>query len=163
MHSFVPGRGVAGRISDWHTRSDSFIRRAQRIFKCRAAAFVALLLAVLSAAAQAQTGTATAVVTLGVPVPVAGQQFTVYALATNPNLTPAPTGSIQFDFGDGTPTVTVPMDYRVSITTHIYASTSTAHITATYLGDSNFAPVSTTVSGQVLTSVPAVTLNTFGD
>jgi hypothetical protein len=110
-----------------------------------------------------QTGASPAAVTLGVPPPVAGQQFTVYALVTNLSRSPAPTGSIQFDFGDGTSALSVPMTYRVAIATHTYFKVGSAQITATYSGDSNFAPASAVVQGQILTAVPAVTLNVFGD
>ena len=127
------------------------------------AIIVALSLALTGALALAQTGSSPAVVTLGIPPPIVGQQFLVYALVTNPSLSPDPTGSIQFDFGNGTPSVSVAMTNRVAITTHTYAALGSATVTASYSGDSTFAPASTVVSGEILTAVPAVTLNMFGD
>jgi len=102
-------------------------------------------------------------VTLGVPTPQVGRQFKIYALVTNPSQTPDPTGSILFDFGDGTPSVGVELADRLVITTHTYASLGSAKITASYSGDSTFAPSSAVVNGQVLASVPEVTLNMYGD
>lgn len=110
-----------------------------------------------------QTGSSTASVTVGMPAPVVGKEFTVDALVTNPAFTPAPQGSVQFDFGDGTAPVTVPLSYRAATTTHTYAAAGPAKVTAAYSGDSNFAPASAVVQGQILRSVPHVTLNVYGD
>jgi hypothetical protein len=97
------------------------------------------------------------------PVPVAGKSFTVVALVTNPAYVPTPTGSVQFDFGDGTPAVTVALDYRTASTTHTYSAVDPANVTATYSGDSSFGPASTTLQGQIVRSVPNMALNVFGD
>jgi hypothetical protein len=97
------------------------------------------------------------------PTPVVGKALTVYALVTNPVSIPAPTGSVQFDFGDGTPTVTVPMSYRIATATHTYSAVGPAKVTATYSGDSNFSTASETIQGQIVRSAPNVTLNVYGD
>jgi hypothetical protein len=125
--------------------------------------FAHIIFALFGAFAFAQAGALPVVVTLGAPPPVAGQEFTVSALVTNPALSPAPTGSIQFNFGDGTSDVSVPMTYRVAKTTHTYSTVGSAQITATYSGDATFTSSTAVVQGQVLTSVPTVTLNVFGD
>ena len=125
--------------------------------------FAAFSISLSGFVALAQTGSSPTVVTLGVPPPIVGQQFQVHAVVTNPALSPDPTGSIQFDFGDGTPSVTVATVNRVAITTHTYAALGSAKITASYSGDSTFAPSIAVVSGQILTAVPAVTLNVYGD
>ncbi|MEU9499694.1 Ig-like domain repeat protein [Streptomyces sp. NPDC048196] len=51
-----------------------------------------------------------------------------------------PTGSVTFDFGDGTPPVTAPVDDGVSTLTHAYpsAADSPYEVTATYSGDADF-------------------------
>ena len=124
---------------------------------------MAMFAAIVATSAFGQAGLSTAVVTLGAPSPVVGQPFTVYALVTNPSLSPAPTGSIQFDFGDGSPTVSVDMGYRVATATHTYAAVGSAKMTATYSGDANFASASAVVQGEIVRSVPSVQLNVFGD
>jgi hypothetical protein len=97
------------------------------------------------------------------PAPVSGRPFTVDALVTNPLYVPTPTGSVAFDFGDGTPVVTVPLDYRLASTTHTYSAVGLAKVTATYSGDSTFAVTSATLQGQIVRSTPGALLNVFGD
>jgi hypothetical protein len=129
---------------------------------CRPIWPFALLLATRNCA-LGQTAASSVSVTLGMSAPVVGKIFTAYALVTNPAFVPAPTGSVQFDFGDGSPSVMVPMSYRVATTTHTYTSAGPANVTATYSGDSNFQPTSARLQGQVVRSVPNVTLNVYGD
>ncbi|WP_216093850.1 Ig-like domain-containing protein, partial [Streptomyces abyssalis] len=51
-----------------------------------------------------------------------------------------PTGTVTFDFGDGSPTVVVPLSGGVASTNHTYTSTAGSPFTATatYSGDVNF-------------------------
>jgi len=137
--------------------------RWMRIAVSRAQIFTLAALSFSGMALSGQTGASVAVVTLGAPPPVAGREFTVYAMVMNPAITPAPTGSIQFDFGDGTAAVSVPMTYRAATTTHTYTAVGASQMTATYSGDANFAPASAQVKGQILSAVTPVTLNVYGD
>lgn len=129
---------------------------------CHPAWFLVGLIAA-SSCAFSQTGGSAVSVTVGMTTPVVGKEFTAYTLVTNHVTVPAPNGSVEFDFGDGTPTVRVAMNYRIATATHTYSSVGPAKVTATYSGDSNFAPASATLQGQVVRSVSSATLNIYGD
>ncbi|WP_431952346.1 Ig-like domain repeat protein, partial [Actinacidiphila sp. bgisy167] len=75
--------------------------------------------------------------------PVAGQPITVTAAVTPATpTTAAPTGTVTFDFGDGSPSVPVPLQAGTAAVAHTYphASGTPYQITATYSGDTDFAP-----------------------
>ncbi|QPP09233.1 hypothetical protein G4Z16_25605 [Streptomyces bathyalis] len=85
---------------------------------------------------------ATTTVLTDVPDPsVVGQSvsFTATVSASAPGAG-TPTGTVVFDFGDGSPTVPVPLVGGVATTSHAYTTTtgSPFALTATYGGDSNF-------------------------
>ncbi|WP_186831738.1 Ig-like domain repeat protein [Streptomyces sp. ISID311] len=106
----------------------------------------------------APAATATAVVSSPDPS-VAGQQVTV--TATVSTIAPGdglPTGTVTFDFGDGTPAVTAPVADGTAGTTHVWPSTSGSPylITATYSGDPDFSP-STGSDIQSVTPAPTTT------
>jgi hypothetical protein len=160
FHYLFIARNCNGDSSDCGVAIRSYLRRSVK----KARWLHVLSLALLGClAASGQTGAMPAAVTIGMPAPVAGTAFAIYALVTNPALSPAPTGTITFDFGDGTPTVTVPMDYRVASTTHSYASVGPAKVTATYSGDSTFASASAVLQGAILTTVSKPKLTVYGD
>jgi hypothetical protein len=158
---YFPGRRFAFEAGSGSETANP--RRVDRGWSKIAQILAIVLAAIAAVSAAGQSGGSTAVVTLGAPPPVVGQPFTVYALVTNPSRSPAPTGSIEFDFGDGTPTVTAAMGYRVATATHTYAAVGSAKITATYSGDADFTSASAVLQGQILKSVPSVQLNVFGD
>ncbi|MEU9924954.1 Ig-like domain repeat protein, partial [Streptomyces griseoluteus] len=91
---------------------------------------------------QTVTKAATVTQVLTSPAPsAAGQQVTVTArMAPTAPGAGVPTGSVTFDFGDGSPTVTAPMVGGTANTTHVYAgaSASSHTVTATYSGDADF-------------------------
>ncbi|MGP3945921.1 Ig-like domain repeat protein [Streptomyces sp. 6N106] len=66
----------------------------------------------------------------------------------------APSGTVTFDFGDGSPTATAPVTGGVATVTHPYATSggSPYTVTATYGGDADFAPSSTSGTHTVLVS-----------
>ncbi|GAA3368941.1 hypothetical protein GCM10017744_086980 [Streptomyces antimycoticus] len=66
----------------------------------------------------------------------------------------SPTGSVTFDFGDGTPTVTAPVTGGVASATHAYPTSvgSPFTVTAAYGGDPDFAPSTATGTHTVLVS-----------
>ncbi|MFE5118958.1 Ig-like domain repeat protein [Streptomyces sp. NPDC056669] len=101
-----------------------------------------------------QAATATAVVTSPDPS-VAGEVVTLTARvsAVAPGAG-SPTGTVTFDFGDGTPTVTAPVTGGVASTTHAYATSvgSPFTVTAAYGGDPDFAPSAATGTHTVLVS-----------
>ncbi|WP_170314245.1 Ig-like domain repeat protein, partial [Streptomyces angustmyceticus] len=72
---------------------------------------------------------------------LAGQGVTLVArVAPVPPGDGAPTGTVTFDFGDGTPTVTAPLTGGAATVTHAYddAAEDPYTITAAYSGDGNF-------------------------
>ncbi|WP_435603597.1 Ig-like domain repeat protein [Streptomyces sp. bgisy130] len=78
---------------------------------------------------------------------VAGQEVTFTALISAvPPGAGTPTGTVTFDFGDGTPPVTAPVISDVATVTHAYTdSTGSPYtVTATYQGDDDFAPATVT-------------------
>ncbi|WP_411136761.1 beta strand repeat-containing protein [Streptomyces sp. C10] len=92
---------------------------------------------------------------------VAGQQVTFTARVTAvPPGAGTPTGTVTFDFGDGTAPVTAPVSSDEATVTHAYASTagSPYTVTATYSGDADFAPVTTT--GDHVVAASAATTST---
>ncbi|MFF7232572.1 Ig-like domain repeat protein [Streptomyces sioyaensis] len=106
----------------------------------------------------APAATATAVVSAPDPS-VAGQPVTV--TATVSTIAPGdglPTGTITFDFGDGTPAVTAPLTDGAAGTTHVWPSTSGSPYTATatYSGDTDFT-ASTGSDTQSVTPAPTTT------
>ncbi|MGW9170211.1 Ig-like domain repeat protein, partial [Streptomyces decoyicus] len=98
-----------------------------------------------------QAGTTTAV-DLAPGPSVAGQPVTVTATVTAvPPGAGTPTGTVTFDFGDGTPPVTTPLTNGTTDTTHTYTDTSGSphSVTATYNGDGNLTPSTGTGSQTV--------------
>ncbi|MFE2678963.1 beta strand repeat-containing protein, partial [Streptomyces hygroscopicus] len=86
-----------------------------------------------------QAGTATAVGSAPGPS-VVGQPVTVTAAVTAvPPGAGTPTGTVTFDFGDGTTTVAEPLAGGTAATSHTYTDTtgSPYTVTATYDGDTN--------------------------
>ncbi|MGW2637091.1 Ig-like domain repeat protein [Streptomyces sp. NPDC001348] len=76
---------------------------------------------------------------------VTGQQVTVTAtVAAGTQEAGTPTGTVTFDFGDGTAPVSAPISAGTATATHTYASASGSPygITATYSGDTSFLPSS---------------------
>ncbi|SCK55669.1 Ig-like domain repeat protein, partial [Streptomyces sp. WMMB 322] len=65
--------------------------------------------------------------------------FTATVAPVPPNVG-TPTGTVTFNFGDGSPSVVVPLSGGVASTTHAYSTTSGSPftVTAVYSGDSNF-------------------------
>ncbi|MFF4281614.1 Ig-like domain repeat protein [Streptomyces kronopolitis] len=83
---------------------------------------------------------------------VAGQEVTFTARVTAvPPGAGAPTGTVTFDFGDGTAPVTAPVSAGVAAIAHTYASASATPyaVTATYSGDPDFAPATATAPHTV--------------
>ncbi|GAA1145708.1 hypothetical protein GCM10009579_80780 [Streptomyces javensis] len=118
---------------------------------------------------HAVTPAATTTVVTSSPTPSAvGQTVTLIArVAPVPPGAGAPTGTVTFDFGDGTTTATVPVANGVATTTHAYVSTagSPYTITATYGGDDNFATstVTTVQPVEMDVSATATTVSTTPD
>ncbi|MFI1539841.1 beta strand repeat-containing protein, partial [Streptomyces anandii] len=83
---------------------------------------------------------------------VTGQQVTVTAvIGPVAPAAGAPTGTVTFDFGDGTAAVSVPVTDGTAATTHTYVSASGGPhtVTAAYDGDFDFAPSTGTTSHTV--------------
>ncbi|MFJ9469872.1 Ig-like domain repeat protein [Streptomyces caniferus] len=108
-----------------------------------------------TSATASHTVTAAASTTSVTSVPdpaVPGQPVTV--TATVSAVTPGagtPTGTVTFDFGDGTPPVTTPVTDGSATATHAWADTagSPYTLTTTYNGDTDFAPSSSTTTQTV--------------
>ncbi|MFB6437043.1 Ig-like domain repeat protein [Streptomyces sp. NPDC056411] len=97
-----------------------------------------------------------------------GQTVTLIARVTPvPPGAGAPTGTVTFDFGDGSPTVTAPVSANLATVTHAWTSTagSPYTVTATYAGDGDFAAsVGTTVQTvAVSVSTTATTVSSTPD
>ncbi|MES4892200.1 Ig-like domain repeat protein [Streptomyces sp. NPDC096012] len=108
---------------------------------------------------------ATVTTTTSVPDPSAvGQPVTVIArvLADAPGAG-TPTGSVTFDFGDGTPPVTSSVVDHVATASHTFAGTSGSPyaITATYHGDSDFAGSSSPPHDHVVAASVSETSTTL--
>ncbi|MFE6739323.1 Ig-like domain repeat protein, partial [Streptomyces tubercidicus] len=89
---------------------------------------------------------------------VAGQQVTFTALVSAvPPGAGSPTGTVTFDFGDGTAPVTAPVTSEVATVTHAYVGTtgSPYTVTAGYSGDDDF--TSATATGVHTVAVSAAT------
>ncbi|WP_395368525.1 Ig-like domain repeat protein [Streptomyces tubercidicus] len=87
-----------------------------------------------------KAATSTAVVSSPDPT-VVGQLTTVTAsVASVAPGAGAPSGTVTFDFGDGSPTLTAPVGDGLAVVTHAYGGTSGSPfvITGTYGGDANF-------------------------
>ncbi|WP_037837630.1 Ig-like domain repeat protein [Streptomyces sp. NRRL S-337] len=85
-----------------------------------------------------------------------GQTVTLIARVTPvPPGAGAPSGSVTFDFGDGSPTVTAPVSGNLATVTHAWTSTSGSPytVTASYAGDGDFAASVGTAVQSVATSV----------
>ncbi|MFF9511786.1 Ig-like domain repeat protein [Streptomyces sp. NPDC014724] len=108
-----------------------------------------------STATGTQTVTAAASSTAIVASPqpsVVGQEFTFTAtVGVLPPASGTPTGTVTFDFGDGTPAVTVPVSGGVAVGTHTYTDTtgSPYTVSAAYSGDSDIAASSGAISHTV--------------
>ncbi|MEU4894980.1 Ig-like domain repeat protein [Streptomyces sp. NPDC044780] len=113
------------------------------------------------------TPAATATTVFSSPDPSAvGQPVTIIAnVATTAPGTGTPTGSVTFDFGDGTPTVTAPTVAGVATVTHAYAETSGSPytITAGFADDGDSAPSTGTDIHTVRPATTATTLTADPD
>ncbi|MEI5133744.1 Ig-like domain repeat protein [Streptomyces libani] len=92
---------------------------------------------------------------------VAGQPVTATAtVAVVPPGAAAPTGTVTFDFGDGTPPVDAPLTDGAAAISHVYAGTtgSPYTVTATYQGDGNLEPSTGTGSQSVGPSASSTTV-----
>ncbi|MFE9007180.1 Ig-like domain repeat protein [Streptomyces sp. NPDC007875] len=97
---------------------------------------------------------------------VTGQPVTV--TATVSAIAPGagtPTGTVTFDFGDGTPTVTAPVAGGTATLTHGYptALNSPYTITADYSGDADFAPSGDTATQSVAPAATDTTVTSAPD
>ncbi|MFI1304089.1 Ig-like domain repeat protein [Streptomyces sioyaensis] len=98
-----------------------------------------------------QSSSATTVTSTPDPSTV-GQQVTFTATVTAlPPGTDTPTGTVTFDFGDGTPTATAPLTDGITTTLHTYTDAADLPytVTATYNGDTDFTPSTGTDSQTV--------------
>ncbi|MCK8438938.1 hypothetical protein G3I77_39995, partial [Streptomyces sp. D2-8] len=92
-------------------------------------------------------------------LPVVGEQVTfTAAVAPAPSAAGAPTGTVWFDFGDGTVPVTAVVVDGLATAAHTYTSTSGSPytVTAAYSGDNDFAP-SSDVTEQAVVQAPTST------
>ena len=108
---------------------------------------------------QSVNAAATATLVASSPDPsVVGQSatFTATVAPVAPG-TGVPTGTVSFDFGDGTPSATAPVTGGVATTTHSYAGTSgSPHtVTASYGGDSGFVASSSSDTQTVVAATTA--------
>ncbi|MFG2533013.1 Ig-like domain repeat protein [Streptomyces sp. NPDC048516] len=104
--------------------------------------------------------TATTVISSPDPT-VTGQPVTVTAtVAPVPSGAGVPTGTVTFDFGDGTAAITAPLSGGAVTVAHTYTSAtgSPYSITAGYSGDANF---SSSSGGDTQTVLPAATTTTL--
>ena len=120
-----------------------------------------LLFGSLSAAQQAARLTPT--VLAGMPIPVVGQQVTAEAVVSDPTFSALPSGSVVFDFGDGSPTTDVELANTLAVATHTYASLGTYEVTFTYSGDAKFTGVQRTMPLATVLQKPVLYLHTIGD
>lgn len=130
--------------------------------------FARLLLCLLAAvffpaAALGQSGSSAPTVTIGVTPLVIGSPATIQVLVTNPAFSPLPTGQVILDFGDATTPASLSLSNTWAGTTHAYADPGQFTITASYSGDSNFAPAIASLTAVDLISAPVYTLQGFGD
>nr|QBF51787.1 IPT/TIG domain-containing protein [Streptomyces caniferus] len=109
----------------------------------------------------AAAGTTTVVVSSPDPS-VSGQVVTVMAgVAANTPGDGVPTGTVTFDFGDGSPAVTASLTGGTASTTHAWPGTSGSPytVTATYSGDGDFAPSTGSGSQSVTPATTALTVS----
>ncbi|MFE9060091.1 Ig-like domain repeat protein [Streptomyces violaceusniger] len=110
---------------------------------------------------------ASATVVTSDPTPsVSGEPVAVTATVTGvPTTSVTPTGTITFDFGDGTPGVTAPLADGAATVTHAYAAPSGSpySITAVYNGDSVFHPSTGTGSHTVAQAATTTTVTSSPD
>ncbi|MFJ9743291.1 Ig-like domain repeat protein [Streptomyces sp. NPDC101166] len=88
-------------------------------------------------------------------LPVVGERFTITAaVAPVAPATGTPTGTVWFDFGDGSVPVTAVVVDGLATATHAYSTTgdSPYTVTAAYSGDDDFAPSSDTAEQTVVRS-----------
>ncbi|MFI0779866.1 Ig-like domain repeat protein [Streptomyces sp. NPDC021212] len=105
----------------------------------------------------APAATTTTVTSTAEPSAV-GQTVTLIARVTPvPPGAGNPTGTVTFDFGDGTPTATAPVSGNLAMVTHAYTGTagSPYTVTAAYSGDPDFAASTGTTAQRVEMSVSA--------
>lgn len=103
------------------------------------------------------------IITLGVTLPVINQPASIQALVTDPALAGVPTGTVVIDFGDGSEPASVTLsESRVEVT-HTYTSAGQFTITASYGGDTNFAPATKSLTTVSVVAEPAYQLRLFGD
>ncbi|MER7901615.1 Ig-like domain repeat protein, partial [Streptomyces sp. NPDC096046] len=91
---------------------------------------------------------------------VAGQPVTFTATVT-PDVTgaDAPTGTVTFDFGDGTPPVAAPVDNGTATISHAYATTGSPYtVTAAFGGEEYFAGSTTTATHTVEQASTSITV-----
>ncbi|MFF4284315.1 Ig-like domain repeat protein [Streptomyces sp. NPDC001633] len=91
-----------------------------------------------SVAASVST-TATTVSSSPDPSDVSGTVTFTATVAVVPPASGTPTGSVTFEFGDGSPTVAVPLAGGTATATHAYAAAGSYSVTAVYSGDADFA------------------------
>jgi hypothetical protein len=104
----------------------------------------------------------TTTVTSSMNPSVAGQDVMFTAtVSPAPGGTGVPTGTVVFDFGDGSAPATISLSSGVAQVTHSFTSVGTYTITGAYSGDSDFNKSSDTLSQMVNTSsgLPAHPLN----
>src|SRR5579862_3125895 len=126
------------------------------------ALFVFCLVLLSSAFGLAQSSPVNPQITIGITPLVVGQPASIQVLVTNPGFSPVPTGQVSIDFGDGSDPVPMTLSTTRVETSHVYATAGKFTITATYSGDSSFAPGAASLTAVSLLSSPAYTLNTFG-
>lgn len=111
----------------------------------------------------AQSSLPVPAVTMGMTVPVLRQPASIQVLVTNPSFAPVPTGDVTIDFGDGSDPADLTLsETRVEVS-HAYATAGKFTITASYGGDTNFAPAVTSMTTVSVTSAPVYQLTLFGD
>ncbi|WP_432047399.1 Ig-like domain repeat protein [Streptomyces asiaticus] len=92
--------------------------------------------------AQTVNKAATTTAVVSAPDPTVSGQPTTFTARVVPIAPGAgvPTGTVTFDFGDGTPTATAPLTNGLTSVTHSYAGTSGSPytVTATYNGDADY-------------------------
>ncbi|MGY4973089.1 IPT/TIG domain-containing protein, partial [Streptomyces nigrescens] len=106
--------------------------------------------------------TTTTTVTHGPDPSLAGQPVTFVArVAPTPPGAGAPTGTVTFEFGDGTPPVTAPVEGGTATVTHVNPEVAESPYTvaATYSGDDNFNPSAGTDIQSVAKAVPTTTVS----
>ncbi|MGW7488895.1 beta strand repeat-containing protein, partial [Streptomyces sp. NPDC054786] len=78
------------------------------------------------------------------------------AVVVVPPASGTPTGSVTFEFGDGSPPVTVPLTGGAATATHTYTAAGPSSVTAVYSGDADFAG-SSGLDGQTVEQAGSTT------